>query len=73
MKEYTVTIPLAGHATVIVQAENEKEAKEKAFQSDISNNDITWELLNQFSKGNVCYCPSPWSVDVETDGEEIEE
>ena len=27
--------------------------------------DLSWEMLETFGRGNVCYCPSPWSVEVE--------
>jgi hypothetical protein len=63
MKKYNVTIPIAGHAYVEVEAENEEDAKEKAM--DKTTTDIEWEYLDQFNKGNVCYCPSPWEIEVE--------
>jgi hypothetical protein len=62
MKTFTVTIPLAGHAVIEIEAENEEEAIEKAFESDIQPDQVSWELLNKFGQGNVCYCPSPWKV-----------
>ena len=36
MKKYGVTIPIAGHAWVEVEAENETEACEKAINSDFT-------------------------------------
>ena len=66
MKNYDVCIPIAGHALVTVEANNEEEAKKKAFEEEISINDIeSWETLKKFNQGNVCYCPSPWEVEAE--------
>lgn len=79
MKTYTVMIPMAGHVCLTVEAESKNDAKGKAFdvagealermlkgddeQSGAEFQNI--ELLDQFNQGNVCYCPSPWEVDVE--------
>jgi hypothetical protein len=65
MKSYTVTIPIAGHITFEVEAENAKAAKEAAWDADIAEGDLSWEMLNSFGEGNVCHCPSPWEVEVE--------
>ena len=63
MKTYTVQIPIAGHLSYIVEAENEEEAIKQAFEKDYSKgDDLTWEKLDMFNRGNVCYCPSPWEV-----------
>lgn len=64
MKEYTVTIPIAGHAYVTVEAENDEQAKEKAFAEVTIDHVEQWEALDQFNQGNVCYCPQPWEVEV---------
>lgn len=67
MPRYSVMVPIAGHIIVDVDAENEDDAKNKALLSD----DLTlknihgWEALEQFNQGNVCFCPSPWEIDVE--------
>lgn len=67
MPTYSVMVPIAGHIVVEVEAENEDDAKEKAMTSDELNlkNIHNWEALEQFNQGNVCYCPSPWGIDVE--------
>ena len=63
---YNVIIPIAGHITFEVEAESEEEAKELAWNMDINDPaDLSWEMLETFGRGNVCYCPSPWSVEVE--------
>lgn len=72
MKEYTVTIPIAGHAIVTVEADSEEQAKEKAFKEVTSDHIEAWETLESFNSGNVCYCPQPWRVEIE-EGEEVEE
>lgn len=63
MAIYSVLIPMAGHLVVEVTAENEAEAKEKAFEEATIDHLEEWEALSQFNKGNVCYCPSPWEVE----------
>ena len=64
MPVYSVVIPMAGHLVVEVQAKDEEEAKEKAFGEATLDHLEEWEALTQFNKGNVCYCPSPWEVEV---------
>jgi hypothetical protein len=64
LKTYQVTIPIAGHAFLTVEAESEKEAKEKAFDEVRLDDVDDWEALEQFNRGNVCYCPSPWEIDI---------
>jgi len=67
MKQYTVIIPIAGHVTVSVEAENEDDAKEKAFEMDLADSgvaDLEWETLTKFNQGNVCFCPRPWEIEV---------
>lgn len=66
MKTYGVKIPIAGHIYVEVEAANEDEAIEKAFEQDFTVDNIeSWETLEQFNKGNVCYCPHPWGAEAE--------
>lgn len=66
MKNYSVTIPIAGHIVVDVEAENEEEAKEKALMMNHKTEQIeSWETLDRFCQGNVCYCPSPWEIEAE--------
>ena len=69
MREYQVTVPIAGHAFITVNADSEEEAKEKAFAEITLDHIEEWEALEQFNRGNVCYCPSPWEIDVEDCGE----
>lgn len=78
MKRYDVTIPVAGHIVLTVEAESEKDAIEKALETDVTRDQIEeWTMLKQFHQGNVCYCPSPWEATAElafgeTEDEETE-
>jgi len=62
MKTYSVTIPIAGHAFLMIEAESESAAidagMEKIALKDISE----FEPLKSFNEGNVCYCPTPWEA-----------
>ena len=65
MKTYEVTIPIAGHAFMRVEASSEKEAHEKALL-ELRRDDIEeWDALDTFMTGNVCHCPQPWEVEIE--------
>lgn len=67
MKTSTVTIPMAGHLVIEVEAENAEAAVEAALVSDQLTIDKleNWEALKQFNTGNVCYCPQPWEASAE--------
>lgn len=67
MATYSVLIPMAGHICVEVEADSEEAAIEAAFESDdLTLKNVTeWEVLKQFNRGNVCYCPSPWDAEAE--------
>lgn len=65
MKQYIVKIPIAGHFVVEVEAEDEAEAINKAWDTDTSGGEAEWEMLSAFNSGNVCHCPSPWNVEAE--------
>lgn len=68
-KVYGVTIPIAGHVYVEVEADDEDDAIEKAMESDFTSESIeSWEALTTFTEGNVCYCPSHWKVYAELVG-----
>jgi hypothetical protein len=71
MAKYQVTIPVAGHVFMEVEANSPDEAIERAmFEGEFRSSDIEgWELLEAFNRGNICYCPQPW----EATAEEIEE
>lgn len=72
---FTVTIPMAGHLVIDVEATSEEEAIQKAFDSpDLTIDRLEgWEALEQFNQGNVCYCPFPWEATAEDQGEVAEE
>lgn len=67
--EYQVTIPIAGHAFLTVEADSEEEAIELAMGEVTIDDFEGWEPVETFIQGNVCYCPQPWSVDVRDMGE----
>lgn len=62
MKVFEVTLPIAGHAFLTIEAETEEEAIEKAFDEVTLQNIEEWEALREFNRGNVCYCPQPWEA-----------
>jgi hypothetical protein len=71
MKSFCVTIPIAGHIYVNVEAENKEQALSKAYDAiDAGKEDnVEWEMLDRFIKGNVCYCPNPWQIEIEDEGD----
>jgi len=60
MKSYRVTMPLTGAIHLYVQAENPKEALERAWAQIMEGAanepgaDIEWEFTEKVSEGNVC-------------------
>jgi len=65
VKTFNVTIPIAGHAFVEVEAEDEKAAIAKAMDEVSREHLEEWTPLDRFNSGNVCYCPHPWEVTAE--------
>lgn len=65
MNTYIVTIPIAGHITFEIEAETPAEAESKAWELPTEEGEVSWEMLENFGRGNVCSCPSPWEVSVE--------
>lgn len=58
MKTFLVCIPICGTITTEVQAEDEEQAKEIAFETagdNIDECDLQWEMLEHIVKGNVFY------------------
>lgn len=72
---YSVLVPIAGHAHVTVEADDEESAIDLAMQEVTTDHLEDWEALRRFNQGNVCYCPSPWEVEVvdETPDDQSEE
>ncbi|MCO5159671.1 MAG: hypothetical protein M9939_00925 [Mesorhizobium sp.] len=66
---YTVTIPIAGHAVVEVEADSEEQAKELALDQVELKHIETWDALHTVSSGNVLHFPSPWGIEVHDEGE----
>lgn len=67
MKTYTVTIPMAGHLVIDVEAESAEAAIDVALSSEHLTLDKLegWEALERFIQDNICYCPSPWEAHAE--------
>jgi hypothetical protein len=63
MKVFTVTLPIAGHAYVNVEAETEEAAIAAAMEQVTLADIESWEALEQFNQGNICYCPHPWEAE----------
>lgn len=56
MPEYEVLVPIAGHAVVRVEAENERAAIDAAMNKELKTDDIEcWELYEHICQGRVCY------------------
>jgi hypothetical protein len=68
MKSWSVTLPIAGHAYLTVEAETEEEAIEQALNEVTIDHIETWEAVERFNQGNVCYCPLPWEAEVVDEG-----
>lgn len=62
-KTWGVTLPVAGHLYVEVEADNEDAAIEKAFDTATLDDLESWEAIRQFQQGNVSYCPRPWEAE----------
>lgn len=62
--KYGVTIPIAGHSYVEIEADNKEQAKEKAMECS-EHGDVSWECLDCFCEGNVLNCPSPNEIEIE--------
>lgn len=56
-KEYTVLVPITGYVEVIVEAENEQEAIDKAMDDEDVNLDyvIEWDTTKHITEGDVFY------------------
>lgn len=66
---FGVTVPIVGYSYVTVEAENEKEAKEKAFDQccDFDNENVDIEEIygvEKVAEGSVLYHPF-WKIEVE--------
>jgi len=56
MKRFAVEIPIAGYVRIEVEAENEEDAIEKAFDIGYKNEDIQeMEMFEKLVEGNVCH------------------
>lgn len=73
LRTFEVTIPIAGHAFISVEAENEEDAISLGMDMVTLDNVEEWETVERFTQGNVCYCPRPWqaqATDVSRDDED---
>ncbi|WP_424974212.1 hypothetical protein [Dinoroseobacter sp. S124A] len=62
MPTFGVTLPVAGHAWLEVQAEDEDSAIETAMEVVTSEDFVEWEPLRHITQGNVCYAPT-WDAE----------
>lgn len=69
-KKWSVTVPIAGHAFLEVEADTEEDAISKAIEETGLQHIGEWEALEWFNRGNVCYCPQPWEAEAECLDEE---
>jgi len=67
MKTWVVTVPIAGHAYVTIEAESEEDAINKAIDTVTLQDVEEWQAIKQFNEGNVCYCPRPWEAEAEAE------
>lgn len=65
MPTFSVTIPIAGHAYIEIEADNAEAAIEEALGKVSMENVDNWEPLRRLNRGNVCYCPQPWEAEAE--------
>lgn len=65
MTKFLVTVPIAGHAVVEVEADTKSEAISEAMEIVGDEHISDWEPLEKFVGGNVCYCPTPHQPIVE--------
>jgi hypothetical protein len=61
LKNYTVTIPIAGAIHVEVEASSASEAKEKAWdrinEKGEDAGDVEWEFFDSITEGNISHAP----------------
>lgn len=65
MPKFNVTIPIAGHAVVEVEADTKSEAISEAMELVDDQHISDWEPLEKFTSGSICYCPTPHQPIVE--------
>jgi hypothetical protein len=62
MREFSVSIPIAGRVIYSVNAESEEAAIEAAWDKFNeggvdSADDIEWEAFDHITEGNICHAP----------------
>lgn len=57
MREFQVTVPIAGVAYITVEAETEEEAIDEALGTVGREHIEDWQALRHITQGNVCYAP----------------
>ena len=54
MKRYALSIPITGLVYMEIEAESEEDAKQKAFMSDVTTENIDeWDMHESIVTGNV--------------------
>ena len=65
MNKYNVFVPIAGYVQIEVEAENEKDTIDKAFEQGCSAEDISeFDMFEHIAQGNVLHAPMN-SIEVE--------
>ncbi len=62
LRTWGVTVPVAGHAYIVVEAADEEAAIDAAFDGIELQHLESWEAIRCFQQGNVSYCPHPWEA-----------
>lgn len=64
MREWQVSIPIAGRLIYTVNALNQEDAAEAAWEKfnesggdNVGADDIEWEAFDHITEGNVCHAP----------------
>lgn len=63
MRTWGVTVPVAGHAYIVVDALDEESAIDTAMENIQLQHLDSWEAVHRFQQGNVSYCPHPWEAE----------
>lgn len=70
MRLYAVSVPIAGFATVVVEADSPESARELALEN-LDEPEVTWDFFETLCQGNVLYASRYNEIEVhEVDAEE---
>ena len=63
--KYRVTVPIGGHARLVVEAASEEEAIAKAMEQVYEEHIAEWDVIETVNEGYICHFPPPWTTEVE--------